>query len=419
MPPSWGAEQEMTIRFFFPFRSPSGVCSAFARVAEDLASRCSIRTAVLDYKDGHLRKSLNATSRVVIEDFEDDRSVDIPEEDVLVLQASSPSCLRREFKFHPGARLVFWQLHPFNFIPSLIPTMRNGSWLARRPGLYRALLATLHGPKRRRLTEFVDLLNRKRALFFYEQPSVRLTEQLLGCRVEDPILLPVPVAVPDVPPRHERLSKDGLQVAWVGRLYDFKIHILVHTLQRFSDHAREQRTPTTFHVIGDGPERRRLDGLDLEHRFFKIEKIGELDPQSLKFYLASKVDLVAAMGTSALEGALTGLPTILLDLSYGPVKPGYQFRWLHDTKGFDLGHAITSEDRDPSRDALPEMIEAVRAGYAALGERCFAYCATNHSLPRIADRFIELARSAALKFCDIPETALRKSLPRRIVERSR
>jgi hypothetical protein len=410
----------MTIRFFFPYRSPSGVCSAFARVAEDIASRCSIKTAVLDYKDGYLRRSLNGTGRVMVEDFEDNRSVDIPESDVLVLQAGSPpSCIRRELKIHRGARLVFWQLHPFNFIPSLIPLVPNGSWLARRSGTYQALLKVFHGTKRKRVIEFIDLLSRERALFSYDQTSVQMTERLLGCRVPNPVLLPMPVEVPAAPPRLARLAEHGLQVGWVGRLYDFKIHILTHTLQRFSDYARQQHIPITFHVIGDGPESRRLEGLALEHRFFKIHKTGDLNPKMVTSYLASNVDLVTAMGSSALEGALTGLPTILLDLSYGPVPPGYRFRWLYDTKGFDLAHPITGADCDPAEDVLPGMMETVRTNYAALGRKCFDYCVKNHSLPQIGDRFIELVRASSLKFEDIPETALRKSFLRRMNERLR
>jgi len=245
----------MTIRFFFPYRSPSGVCSAFARVAEDIASRRGIRTAVLDYQDGYLRRSLTGTSGVLVEDFEDGRSVLISEGDVLVLQASSPSCLRREFNFHKGARLVFWQLHPFNFIPNVLPLVTTFAWATQHPEIYRLLLTAFRSVKRRRVVEFVKLLNRKRALFFYEQPSVRMTEQLLGCRIEDPILLPVPVAAPGTPPRCARLAQDSLQIAWVGRLYDFKIHILAHTLRRFSDYARQQQTSITFHVIGDGRTR--------------------------------------------------------------------------------------------------------------------------------------------------------------------
>jgi hypothetical protein len=170
-------------------------------------------------------------------------------------------------------------------------------------------------------------------------------------------------------------------------------------------------------VIGDGPERRHLDGLDLEHRFFEIRRVGDLDPKSLQGFLAKKVDIVTAMGTSALEGAQMGLPTILLDFSYGPVPPGYRFRWLYDTKGFDLGHAIMSDDCDATRDVLPEMMEAVQTHYATLGGRCFDYCSKNHGLSHVADRFLELVQSSSLRFGDIPGDALKKSFPRRVYER--
>ena len=406
----------MTIRFFFPYRSPSGVCSVFARMAEDLAARCAVKTAVLDYKDGYLRRSLNAASRVIVEDFEDGRRVDIPEGDVMVLQAGSPSCLRSEFNFHKGARLFFWQLHPYNFIPSLIPLVPNGSWLAKYPGIYRAMLTVCHSTKRRRIIEFVSLLSDKRALCFYEQPSVRLTESLLGCNISAAFLLPVPVAVPNVPPRRLRLEADVLHVCWVGRLYDFKIHILVHTLRRFSEYARQQQTGIVFHIIGDGPESGRIDRLKLEHYFFKIQRIGDIPSKELACYLMEKADLVTAMGSSALEGALMGLPTILMDISYGPVPPNYQFRWICDTKGFDLGHTITSKDCDSSEDFLPGMMEAVRSDYTKLGGKCFDYCVRNHSLPRIGGQFIDLVQSSSLRYGDIPEALLKKSFFRRLYE---
>lgn len=409
-------ESTMTIRFFFPYRAPSGVCSVFARVADDLSSRCGIQTAVLDYKDGYLRKSLTESSKVVVEDFEEGRIVDIPDGDVLVMQAGSPACFPREFKVHPGARLIFWQLHPLNFIPSLIPLVPNGAWIAKYPKLFRTLLTVFHGTKRRRAIEFVDLVSRRHALFSYEQPSVRMTEVLLGCKIPNPILLPVPVVVPATPLRRSRLAEESLQVGWLGRLYDFKIHILLHTMQRVSDYAREQEQAVTFHVIGDGPESWRLDKLNIEHRFFRIHRTGDLNPNILGAHLAANLDVVTAMGSSALEAALTGLPTILLDFSYGPVPARYRFRWIYDTKGFDLGHAITGEDCDPDKDVLPGMMEVVRSDYTKLGGKCFDYCVRNHSLPRIGDQFMDLVQSSSLRYGDIPEALLRKSFLRRLYE---
>ena len=42
------------------------------------------------------------------------------------------------------------------------------------------------------------------------------------------------------------------------------------------------------------------------------------------------------MGTSALEGAKLGIPTVLLDYSYSEVPDGYQYRWLYQRDGSTL-----------------------------------------------------------------------------------
>jgi hypothetical protein len=248
---------------------------------------------------------------------------------------------------------------------------------------------------------------------------VEATQTYLAIRLADPILLPVPVEVPDRPVRTSRRTSEALSVAWVGRLYDFKINILVHTLRRFRAHAIASGRQIVFHVVGGGPREAALQEFDEPSAGFRIVRHGDMSAADLQRLLRDHVDVVTAMGTAALEGAALGLPVMLLDLSCGEVPAGYQFRWLHQAHGFELGHTITSADCSETGDSFPRMMAELETDYAHAATRDFDYVRRYHALPVVAARFLALAADARLRFGDIPRRVWRKSILRRVYERLR
>ena len=62
------------------------------------------------------------------------------------------------------------------------------------------------------------------------------------------------------------------------------------------------------------------------------------------------------MGTAALEGGARKLPTILLDLSYSDIPDSYEFRWLHETVGFNLAEEVSGKHLSKGEDSLGELL---------------------------------------------------------------
>ena len=79
--------------------------------------------------------------------------------------------------------------------------------------------------------------------------------------------------------------------------------------------------------------------LNFENKFFAVEFHGNLKYKNLINLLNNSVDLSFAMGTSALDSAKIGIPTVLVDYSFKKIK-NYKFRWIFDTQNFDLAHEI-------------------------------------------------------------------------------
>ena len=411
-----GGVSKPTFVFFFPYRPPSGVSSLFVRLGQAIAQASTGAVKIVDFSDGAMARAAEGLPLV---EYREDKAIPIAAGETLVLQAEIPEKLRRQLTIDPDARIIEWQLHPYNLVPPLFPVAWLREFCFRRPALYKLLLRLLARRKTQATIALLELGTRRGGIFFQDQPALDATEALLGVKVARPIFLPVPVFIAEHPARTARLSPDVLHVAWVGRLYDFKIHILVHTLRRFRAHCDAAGRKMVFHVVGSGPKEAMLAEFAAPHPRMTIVRHGDLALPALHRLLTEQVDVVASMGTAALEGAAIGLPVILLDLSYGPVPEGYLYRWLHQANGFEVGHAITTADCSENIDTLPGMLAELDTRFGEAAARDFAYVKRHHAMSAVSTRFVELAAAANLSFRDVPPSIWRKSLLRRLYERTK
>jgi glycosyltransferase involved in cell wall biosynthesis len=400
--------------FFFPFVPPSGVSSLFVRMARAMAATGN-QVRLVDFAGGAMTRMARHDLGLEFTEYHCDSRIEIRPDETLVLQAELPSKLRRQLVIHPTARLVEWQLHPYNLIPPLLPMFGQWDFLLRRPRLYRACLRWLAGCNTAATVEFLQRASAQRSIFFYDRPALRATETYLGMQVPEPIFLPVPVAVSAAPERTGRIAGADLQVAWVGRLYDFKVHILVHTLRRFRAAALATGKTVVFHVVGGGPKAALLDEFSAPLPGFRVKRHGDLEASDLRRLLIAEADILASMGTAALEGAALGLPVILLDFAYAAVPANYRFRWLHRAADYELGHMITAEDCG-GEDTLPGMLAELEHDYVGLAGRAFAYVREHHSMEAVSARFATLTAAASLRFGEVPPEIWSKSVARKIYE---
>ena len=174
-----------------------------------------------------------------------------------------------------------------------------------------------------------------------------------------------------------------------------------------------------FTIIGDGPLRRLVDDRGLAHRQFDIVHVGRLEPEDVDRLLSSSVDLLFAMGTSAIEGGKLGIPTVLLDIAYGSVPDGYVYRWLFEATEFGLGSMLSERANNPENDSLANIVAAVVRDRPALSHRTYEYCARNHSTESVAQMFTAAAAAAEYKYGRMSPQLRRKGAVRRVYERGR
>ncbi len=52
--------------------------------------------------------------------------------------------------------------------------------------------------------------------------------------------------------------------------------------------------------------------------------------------------MLFAMGTSTLDGAKLGIPTVRLDYSYKSIPKNYKYKFFHEVKGYSMGERVES-----------------------------------------------------------------------------
>jgi hypothetical protein len=375
--------------FCFPYRGVGGVPVLFTRIAERIVRDGAHRVSVVDYPDGAMARAVAGLPINVIP-YHDLGPVKIPEGSILVFQSLNPWAMYASLRIPKDTRIFFWNCHPFNLVP-VFPGLRNLTM--SHPVLGRFLLATVLRRYRSIVVRLIQFLLARGALAFMDRANLENTENYLGLTLPPQDYLPVPAG--EICPRLVRArrnwSADGLRLAWIGRIADFKYPILRKTLTLLDRLAPKLGIPIRFKIVGAGEHlddlRRDITSL----RNIDVELVGELPVSDIAPFLTEHVDVLFAMGISALEGARLGVPTVLLDVAYGAVPDGYIFSWLHDRSGFTLGDVLSPALVRPGNDSLETLLRGSMADFDGVSHAAHAYYEAAHSPDSVTKKFLRLA----------------------------
>ncbi|MDP1531516.1 MAG: hypothetical protein Q8M05_19295 [Rhodoferax sp.] len=395
----------MTKLFFcFPYCGVGGVPLLFLRIAEELSARREAETYLVDYVDGFMAKHRTEGLTHFVE-YRDDVEVHIPSDAVAVFQSMTPWSIFPALKLSPQTRVLFWNCHPFNLVPTL-PGLRRPMQNSVTFG--RIILATVLRSYRDKMLRLVCLMLACRALVFMDRGNVATTERYLGLAIPDPVFLPIPAKTPGrfmtAPVRNFQVM--GLRVAWVGRVVDFKYHILKKALTELNRLQPELDLRIEVTIVGSGVYAKKLRNDTLPMNCIDVHFIDHIATHLLDDFLLDQTDILMAMGTSALEGAKLGTPTLLLDVAYGEVPSGYLFQWLHERKGFSLGDVLGPEHIAPGNNSLTDRLREALSDYMGLSARATEHCKKFHSLPTVAQELLTFACGTTCTYGDLASAQL-------------
>lgn len=191
------------------------------------------------------------------------------------------------------------------------------------------------------------------------------------------------------------IGRSHANIGWLGRLDKDKIYSLINLADNLLNIEGVQTID--LHIIGDGDAK---SSINMAHYSPKIRFIftSYLIGDDLYQYLKEHIDILVAMGMSALNGAEIGIPTILPIVSN---KRFYsdKYIFLYDSFDFSLGWRREDLAQTPCTCyTIQQIINKIKSNEEKIfyGHKCYDYLVHNHS--------IELA--VKLLFENIQKTSL-------------
>ena len=404
-----------SITFFFPYHILSGVPVLFLNLAEYISSNFNYEVYIVDYKDGYMARNREKKSKVKLIEFENGNLIKISNT-ILVMQAILPYAMRPELKISKNTKVFFWNLYPDIFFPIVFPFNLIESRMRNNIKYYKIILNFLYYRTFKKIKDFVAEMHKYKTLIFMDSSNLDRTNEILGLNLSSETFLPISCESNVQIINNIVSKKNELNISWVGRICDFKVNILKYTILKLDEISRNKKQKIVFHVIGNGPEINEIQNILINNDYFNLQMVGVIPKNQLDQYLLDKIDINAAMGTSALESAKLGIPTIILDISHNKIQGDYLFRWLHETINFDLGHVISKLDINDNNTSLQKIILNFVNEKDTLQEKTIEYFKKNHSIDSVSNKLINFVENDSLKFENINNFYFKKNFLRKVYE---
>ena len=396
------------IVFCFPCKLRGGVSNQFLRLATYLQS-VGHDVSLVDYRDGAMGSESEALGLSLLP-YSDKKSVDIPGNSLLVFQSMNPWTIFKNLSVPEDAMMFFWTCHPDNLALS-VPGLRA---LFVHPRYGKFLYKFAFPIRYRRMRKFINTLDAKGSLAFIDAPCKVGVEQLFDLKFQDNYI-PVPIfdigndlviksqslplGVNNKPDDMGSNGRKAIKIGWVGRIADFKYPILKHTIDRLSKVLAGFNLDAHFHVVGDGEFLK-----DLKNYVVKVNNIefifhGELDQAGVQKVLNKDIRLAFAMGTSALEAASSGIPTVLLNFSFEEVAY-HEYSWLHRQQGFSVGAKIDGK-KCMEDDGLELILREFIENEEQLKFLARDYVMRNHDVASVCQRFLNKVVNARFLYSEL------------------
>jgi hypothetical protein len=409
----------MNITFFFPYPYISGIPVLFANLTNYLLKDDKHEINIIDYKNGALIRSCKPNSKLNFIEFKDFESCIIDFETHLIIQAGLPYKLRQELKITDKVKILQWAAHESNLVPYLsrfnfILKVQNSNLIIHK------VFKLINNKAYKILSSWISMMINRGSIVFMTQEIYNNTTKYLFLKNTHSVTYLPNFSFGEtnyneqiIINKAKKINQE-LNLSWVGRIADFKIHILNYSILKLSDYAFKTQTKINFHIIGSG-EFERILNLDSQNKYFKIIKVGALEKDVVDKYLEKNIDAMFSMGTSALDGARIGLPVVLLDQSVTKVKDGYIFKFLFDSKGFDLGHPISNSDFKIGNKTLENILSEIIKNYKDVSKKTLDYYIENHSIESVSKKLLNLINNNSFySLNDIDKSLMRLSLSRKL-----
>lgn len=201
------------------------------------------------------------------------------------------------------------------------------------------------------IKKFIANLIQNNAIIFTDEPGLNfdLHGKSLSKINIDKII--VPIAINKYEPSVIEKKSTDITVGWVGRISnDFKTLPLEKLISDLNDSEKLSCKISKIIIIGDGDGAQHIEDHLKYNNKISYEIIKNIEPKELHAFIDLNIDILFAMGTSALDGANAGVATVITKPFHSiSEEPKDSYRWIYNSKGYSLGE-LDSNVSIPAQD---------------------------------------------------------------------
>lgn len=361
------------IVFYFPWKELSGGPFYLTALADNLAEQGDYEVYYTDYKHGLSDGMIKNPTVKKIEYTDNDFVMPLKEPITLV----TPIYWAHKVpELHPKSKIIF-----FNWHYCCIPVLKH----------------TADWPKYK-LNKFLELVKKTNSCFFLDY------SHLMGQNTKKinfkEIIVPITLNKKNIIAKKNIIDTEAINIGILGRIDGDKAYSILNVIDNLINLKSEKII--NLHIIGDGIHRNYLEQEisqygSLLHNI-NIIMHGVMIKDELNNFMANNIDILFAMGTSAIEGAALHLPTVIIPSNSKKFKNN-DFVWLHNSVKFSLGWFNTQiSELGIMTQPISEILDAIynKNLKDEYGELDFEYYLKNHTSN--INNFIEAINQSSLNY---------------------
>jgi hypothetical protein len=357
-----------------------GMQNLFLGISSEL-NKMRIESRIIANPDSYIGKVLLSESKSswllnmnVFNDWITDFNV---EKDILII-SGNVSGLELFYEINP--RILVWNVFPESFI------------YANRIRSFHFKYYT------RKLLRYLDL---NKSVVFMDKFCFDTNNAIFKLSYnEGESILPIPIIVGDNKylKRRNFTEKNEINVTYLGRVSDFKFYPVLRLVTDLIKIKLNLNSSINLIILTDDKNffYNKFDQLSSQ---LSISYQENLYGEKLDDFLCCYSDIHFGMGLSCLEGAKLGIPSIMLDYGYIPFPDNYEYRWLHNMKGYILGENITTL-KYSGLNNLNKIFFDLHLNSQKISELTYSYVQAYHSINPIIDKFLLFVGKSSGKLMD-------------------
>jgi len=199
-------------------------------------------------------------------------------------------------------------------------------------------------------------------------------------------------------------SNELIRLTYIGRSVIWKLTPLAKIIRDIE--ASEGLPLVELRVVVSDSRRARELLKDLVQYTKKIKIIfyENLNQKELDEVILKHTDIGFAMGTSLLEFAKYGIPSVLMDFSCNSFPESYGYKWFFEAEPYSLGLDLddpANADRAREGYSINNLINSFFLSPGVVAESCYEHASRYHSVDKNSDAILERALRSSVRARDL------------------